>query len=214
MGMNSFKMLTKVELPLATPVIMAGIRTSMVLIVGTTTIAALIGAGGLGELILLGIDRGADINLILLGAIPAALLAVILDFILRGFEKISKRTGFKSFIIMLIISVLVIASPFIFNKTKQADLVIGAKLGSEPTILINMYKLLIEQDTDLDVELKPGLGKTDFNFSALQQGSIDIYPEFTGTAIISLLDSEAESKDRKSTRLNSSHVANSYAVFC
>src|SRR5690625_4325956 len=57
MGMNSLKTLTKVELPIATPVIMAGIRTSMVLIVGTTTIAALIGAGGLGELILLGIDR-------------------------------------------------------------------------------------------------------------------------------------------------------------
>src|SRR5690625_8053864 len=104
---------------------MAGIRTSMVLIVGTTTIAALIGAGGLGELILVGIDRGADINLILLGAIPAALLAIILDLILRGFEKISKRTGFKSFIIMLIISVLVIVSPFVFNKTKQADLIIG-----------------------------------------------------------------------------------------
>ena len=197
MGMNSFKMLTKVELPLATPVIMAGIRTSMVLIVGTTTIAALIGAGGLGELILLGIDRGADINLILLGAIPAALLAIILDLILRGFEKISKRTGFKSFIIMLIISVLVIVSPFVFNKTKQADLIIGAKLGSEPTILINMYKLLIEQETDLDIELKPGLGKTDFNFSALQQGSIDIYPEFTGTAIVSLLDSKAESNEAR-----------------
>src|SRR5699024_9511038 len=63
MGMNSVKRLTKVELPIAMPVIMAGIRTSMVLIVGTTTIAALIGAGGLGELILLGIDRGADLNL-------------------------------------------------------------------------------------------------------------------------------------------------------
>src|SRR5690625_890026 len=197
MGMNSLKRLTLIELPLAMPVIMAGIRTSMVLIVGTTTIAALIGAGGLGELILLGIDRGSDINLILLGVIPAALLAIILDLILRGFEKISKRTGFKSFIIMLIISVLVIASPFIFNKTKQADLVIGAKLGAEPTILINMYKLLIEQETDLDVELKPGLGKTDFNFSALRQGSIDIYPEFTGTAIVSLLDSKAESNEAR-----------------
>lgn len=95
MGMNSFKRLTKVELPIAMPVIMAGIRTSMVLIVGTTTIAALIGAGGLGELILLGIDRGADVNLILLGAIPAALLAIALDFILRGFEHVSKKQALK-----------------------------------------------------------------------------------------------------------------------
>ncbi|HLQ72396.1 MAG TPA: ABC transporter permease, partial [Bacillota bacterium] len=105
MGMNSFKRLTKVELPIAMPVIMAGIRTSMVLIVGTTTIAALIGAGGLGEIILLGLDRGADVPLILLGAIPAALLAIGLDFILRGFEKISRRTGFKSFVAMLIIAI-------------------------------------------------------------------------------------------------------------
>ena len=57
MGMNSKRRLMKVELPLAMPVIMAGIRTAMVLIVGTATIAALIGAGGLGDLILLGIDR-------------------------------------------------------------------------------------------------------------------------------------------------------------
>src|SRR5699024_7996742 len=88
MGMTSFILMMQVELPIATPVIMAGIRTSMVLIVGTTTIAALIGAGGLGELILLGLDRGADIHLILLGAIPAALLAIALDFILRMFERI------------------------------------------------------------------------------------------------------------------------------
>lgn len=55
MGMNQWKRLAKVELPLAMPVIMAGIRTSMVLIIGTATLAALIGAGGLGDLILLGI---------------------------------------------------------------------------------------------------------------------------------------------------------------
>ncbi len=58
MGMNTRKQLMKIELPIAMPVIMAGIRTSMVLIVGTTTIAALIGAGGLGDIILLGLDRG------------------------------------------------------------------------------------------------------------------------------------------------------------
>lgn len=197
MGMNSFKRLSKVELPIAMPVIMAGIRTSMVLIVGTTTIAALIGAGGLGELILLGIDRGADINLILLGAIPAALLAIILDLILRGFERISKRAGFKSFVAMLLIAVLVVTSPFIFNSSQRADIIIGGKLGSEPAILANMYKLLIEEDTDLNVELETGLGKTSFVFSALDKGSIDIYPEFTGTAIVTLMEEEAESNDAK-----------------
>ncbi|BBP93572.1 hypothetical protein BsIDN1_71900 [Bacillus safensis] len=88
MGMNHRKRLLKVELPLAMPVIMAGIRTGMVLIVGTATLAALIGAGGLGSLILLGIDRN-DMSLIVIGAIPAALLALLFDVVLRTFEKIS-----------------------------------------------------------------------------------------------------------------------------
>ncbi|WP_430785735.1 ABC transporter permease/substrate-binding protein [Virgibacillus flavescens] len=197
MGMNSLKRLTKVELPIAMPVIMAGVRTSMVLIVGTTTIAALIGAGGLGELILLGIDRGADLNLILLGAIPAALLAIFLDIILRGFEYISKRTGFKSFIALMVIAILVVTTPFMINGGKKADLVIGAKLGTEPSILINMYKLLIEEETNLDVKLEPGLGKTAFVFSALENGSIDMYPEFTGTAIVTHLGEKAVSNDPK-----------------
>ncbi|WP_284140063.1 MULTISPECIES: ABC transporter permease/substrate-binding protein [unclassified Virgibacillus] len=197
MGMNSYKRLLKIELPIAMPVIMAGIRTSMVLIVGTTTIAALIGAGGLGELILLGLDRGADINLILLGAIPAALLAILLDLVLRGFEHVSRKAGFQSFIAMIVITVLIISLPFIFQANKRADLVIGAKLGTEPAILINMYKLLIEEETDLDVALKPGLGKTAFVFSALKEGSIDIYPEFTGTAIVTHLEESAVSNEAR-----------------
>ena len=75
MGMNLWRRLSKVQIPLAMPMIMAGIRNAMVLIIGTATLAALIGAGGLGSLILLGIDRNNN-QLILLGAIPAALLAI------------------------------------------------------------------------------------------------------------------------------------------
>lgn len=195
MGMNSLKRLTKVEFPIAMPVIMAGIRTSMVLIVGTTTIAALIGAGGLGEIILLGLDRGADINLILLGAIPAALLAILLDFILKILERFSKKAGIKSFIVMLLIAILIIATPFMWNGNKQPDLVIGGKMGSEPEVLMNMYKLLIEEETDLMVGLEPNLGKTAFVFSALQEGSIDIFPEFTGTAIVTHMEEQAQSNE-------------------
>ncbi|CDQ19616.1 osmoprotectant transport system permease protein [Halobacillus karajensis] len=195
MGMKSFRRLTKIELPIAMPVIMAGIRTSMVLIVGTTTIAALIGAGGLGDLILLGLDRGGDANLILLGAIPAALLAIILDLVLRLFERTSAKSGFRSLVSLLVIAALIAVGPLAFGGKVKNDLTIGAKLGSEPAILIHMYKLLIEEETDLSVGLEPNLGKTDLVFSALQEGSIDIYPEFTGTAIVSLLGEEANSNE-------------------
>lgn len=195
MGMSSFRRLSKIELPLAMPVIMAGIRTSMVLIVGTTTIAALIGAGGLGELILLGIDKGGNLNLILLGAIPAALLAIVLDLILRLFERTSAKSGFRSLGIIMIVSLLVVTVPFIASRERTPDLVIGGKIGAEPAILMNMYKLLIEEETDLFVKTEPNLGKTDFVFEALKTGDIDIYPEFTGTVINTLLGETAQSND-------------------
>lgn len=89
-----------------------------------------------------------------------------------------------------------VAAPLIGGSSKN-QLVIGAKLGAEPEILINMYKLLIEDQTELTVELKPGLGKTSFVFNALQSGSIDLYPEFTGTALSEFLKEEAASNDRE-----------------
>ncbi len=193
MGMNRRLRLVKVELPLAMPVIMAGIRTATVLIIGTATLAALIGGGGLGELILLGIDRN-DTNLILLGAIPAALLAIIFDFALRFLEKLSLKRSLTALGGFAGIIALFLIIPIIAQANK-ADLVIAGKLGAEPEVLINMYKELIEQDTDLKVELKTGLGKTSFVFAALQSGDIDIYPEFTGTAISEFMKTTAVSTD-------------------
>ncbi|GHI00291.1 osmoprotectant update ABC transporter permease/substrate-binding subunit OpuFB [Neobacillus kokaensis] len=198
MGMNSRKRLIRVEIPLAMPVIMAGIRTAMVLIVGTATLAALIGAGGLGDLILLGIDRN-NTNLILLGAIPAALLAILFDYLLKKFEHLSYKKTFISLGTIALLAFLVIVTPFLGHQDQK--IVIAGKLGSEPEILINMYKILIEDGTDLQVELKPGLGKTSFVFNALKSGSIDIYPEFTGTSISEFLKETAKSTDREEVYL-------------
>lgn len=78
MGLTDWQILRKVEIPLALPIIMAGIRTSAVIIVGTATVAALIGAGGLGNPIFRGI-ASLNTHTILLGALPAACLAVIFD---------------------------------------------------------------------------------------------------------------------------------------
>ncbi|CAM3508458.1 MULTISPECIES: ABC transporter permease/substrate-binding protein [Saccharibacillus] len=193
MGMNRRRRLVKVELPLAMPVIMAGIRTATVLIIGTATLAALIGGGGLGELILLGIDRN-DTNLILLGAIPAALLAIVFDLALRFLQKLSLKRSLAALGGFALVIAAFLIIPLV-GQSNKADLVIAGKLGAEPEILINMYKELIEQDTDLDVELKPGLGKTSFVFAALQSGDVDVYPEFTGTAISEFMKTTAVSTD-------------------
>jgi osmoprotectant transport system permease protein len=86
MGMTKTQILTMVEIPLALPIIMGGIRISTVINIGTATIAALIGAGGLGDFIFKGISMGNN-HLILAGAIPTALLAISVDFILGIVEK-------------------------------------------------------------------------------------------------------------------------------
>lgn len=193
LGMNKKQQLFKVELPLAMPIIMAGIRTAMVLIIGTATLAALIGAGGLGDLILLGIDRN-NTALILLGAIPAALLALLFDALLRIIGKLNYRKSLFAFIAVVIVALLCIVVPLL-TQDKKETFIIGGKLGAEPAILVEMYKALIEQDTDLAVTVKPGLGKTSFLFSALKNGDIDLYPEFTGTVINELLKEETTARD-------------------
>ncbi|WP_078379615.1 ABC transporter permease/substrate-binding protein [Sutcliffiella halmapala] len=196
MGMTSLKRLFRVELPLALPVIMAGIRTAMVLIIGTATIVALIGAGGLGSLILLGIDRNDNV-LILLGAIPAALLAILFDIILRSIESASRKGAGKKALIIGLVVIMLFLSPFAIMRATESDIVISGKIGAEPDIIINMYKLLIEEETGLSVELRPSLGNTSFVYRALKNKDIDIYPEYSGTAIMTLLEEEPVSLDER-----------------
>ncbi|ETZ20910.1 ABC transporter permease/substrate-binding protein [Pedobacter sp. V48] len=90
LGMSRTQVLLQVELPLALPVILAGIRTATVINVGVATLASFIAAGGLGEFIFGGISLNNS-NMILAGAIPAALLAVILDLLLSGIQKLDFR---------------------------------------------------------------------------------------------------------------------------
>jgi len=184
-GMSKLERLKKFELPLAMPVIVSGIRTATVLIIGTATLAALVGAGGLGTFILLGIDR-RNVNLILIGAISSAFLAILFNGLLKWLEKAKLRTSMIAFLCLL----LGLGGSYIpsqlQNKTNK-HLIIAGKMGPEPEILMNMYKLLIEANTDITVEVKPNFGKTDFLYQALKKGDIDIYPEFTGTITESLL---------------------------
>ena len=86
MGMTDSQRLWKVELPLGASVILAGLRTATVTCVGVATIAAAIGAGGLGELIFRGV-ASVDNGLVLAGAVPAALLALLADSLLGALEK-------------------------------------------------------------------------------------------------------------------------------
>jgi osmoprotectant transport system permease protein len=94
MGLKSRELLWNVELPLAAPVILAGVRVATVITIGTATIAAAIGAGGLGEFIFRGLAM-VDNNLILAGAIPAALMALIADSLIGLFERLAIRRAHR-----------------------------------------------------------------------------------------------------------------------
>lgn len=85
MGMTELQRLVRVELPLAVPVIMAGVRTAAVIAIGTATLAAMVGGGGLGRYIYRGLQFMRD-YLILVGAVPAAVLALVADFVLGRVE--------------------------------------------------------------------------------------------------------------------------------
>ena len=90
MGLTSGQLLWKVELPLAMPVLLSGIRVAAVITIGVATIAAAIGAGGLGEFIFRGIAM-VDNGVILAGAIPTAVMALVADLGLSGVEKLLVR---------------------------------------------------------------------------------------------------------------------------
>lgn len=332
MGMTSFQRLVRVELVLAFPVIMAGIRTATVINVGVGTLAAYIAAGGLGEFIFGGIALN-NTNMILAGAIPAALLAIVLDFLLSLVQHTGGR-GRRRAIALLPVALLVFSSFYVIpignssrllagftpefmgrrdgdiglhmvyglhirtvvisdavmykaiydhkldvisgystdGRLKAYDLIVldddkkifppyyaapvirkevltkypelgpvlnklagkindslmtllnykaeyegqspeqiardfltgqglyhvprtgnkgtvvlGSKIFPEQYILTDMYAMLIRGYTDLKVESKTGLGGTKICFEALTHGQIDMYPEYTGTALLAIL---------------------------
>jgi osmoprotectant transport system permease protein len=95
MGMSKAQVTFKIELPLARPVIVAGIRTSTVLNVGTAAVAGMIGAGGLGELIVTGIALRV-MQIVVQGAAPTAALAILLDAALGETERMLTPRGLRA----------------------------------------------------------------------------------------------------------------------
>ena len=95
LGMTEWQILRSVRLPLAAPTIMAGIRTAAIWTVGTATLAAFIGAGGLGVPIVSGLQL-ADVNIILSGALPATILALIVDGLLGWVERLVRPRGLEA----------------------------------------------------------------------------------------------------------------------
>lgn len=198
MGMTDRQILRQVELPLAMSVILTGVRVAMVISVGVATIAAAVGAGGLGVYIFRGL-RQYDNSLLLAGAIPAALLALAADFSLGVAEKYfapgrrSSRTPLIVAMAIVVLALLVLVpkqgSVTSTARTNASDaIVVGSKDFTESILLAEIAAQLLERK-GVQVVRQFELGGN-LPHEALVSGRIDLYPEYTGTAYAAILHHE------------------------
>lgn len=203
-GLTRAQILTKIQIPQALPIIMAGVRISSVSAVGLMTMAAFIGGGGLGYLIFSGI-RTVNNYQILAGAIPACILALLVDYFFGAIEKLVtplslqsdknhqeniKKSQRKNKIIV-IGTIILIAFLFLheidFSK-KSGDVIrVGSKDFTEQEILCYMTSHAIENNTDINVEEECNLGGAQVVFSALTNNNIDLYIDYAGTDYTDIL---------------------------
>ena len=176
MGMTPSQLLRLIELPLAMPAIAAGIRVAAVVGVGSATIAAAIGAGGLGQYIYRGLSM-VDSTVILAGAVPAALLAIAVDggialagaAVVRAPAHGSSSHGCRRGIAWLVLAIAVRRCRPLLRRHRR-----GSKNFTEQLILGEMVAQAIERETGLPVQRRLNLGGTLICDRALS-GDIDVY---------------------------------------
>lgn len=199
MGMTPRQLLWWVQIPLALPAIVAGIRIATVIGVGTTTIAAAIGAGGLGEYIFRGLAM-VDATTILAGAIPAALLALAADGLLVLLERRIRlgrvgTLGTARAAGVVIVSAGVLGAA-VWGGNPDAAIVIGSKNFTEQVILGELVAQAVEAEGGPRVVRKLNLGGTFICDRGLRNGELDVYVEYTGTAVSAIFH-EAVPRDSR-----------------
>ncbi len=187
MGSTKLQLLFKIQIPLAMPVIMSGIRSMTTMTIALTGIASFIGAGGLGVAIYRGITTN-NAAMTITGSLIIALLALAMDALLGfidGQMKHDKARSTKKRIFYAVLAAAVavafLISTLQWNKRENV-IHIATKPMTEQYILGEMLSLMIRQDTGLEVELTQGVGGGVANiWPAMESGEFDLYPEYTGT---------------------------------
>src|SRR5688500_7247279 len=190
MGLTPRQVLWRVEWPLALPSIVSGLRVAVVIGVGTATIASAIGAGGLGDYIFRGLAM-VDGTVILAGALPAALLAIVADAILALAGRVvipRRRTAVSAGALFAIVLMVIGGTAWVSLAGERSDVIVGSKNFTEQVILGELLAQAIERETDLRVERRLNLGGTAIAHQALLSGGIDIYVEYSGTALTAIFN--------------------------
>lgn len=209
-GLTKKQVLTKVKIPMALPVIMAGVRISAVTAVGLMTMAAFIGAGGLGYMVFSGIRTANNLQ-ILAGAIPACILALLVDFLMGIVEKLvtpislqpvyqaqkekakKGRTKQKAILAVAALLLVVLVGNSVIGGMggkEKKEITIGGLDFTESFNLVYLYKYYIEHETDVKVKAETNLGGSQVARGALKKDEIDMFVDYTGTIYVEVLQNK------------------------
>jgi len=193
-GMTRRQSMMLVELPLALPVIMAGIRTSAIWVIGTATLSTPVGQTSLGNYIFTGLQTQNWV-FVLFGCFAAAILALVVDYLLALMERgLSARRRGRVLAGSLGLVCLVVAALAPGLTSVRAVYVLGAKPFTEQYILAALMQQRL-RDSGLSALRRDGLGST-IAFNALAAGDIDAYVDYTGTIWANYMQ-RGESKPRQ-----------------
>jgi osmoprotectant transport system permease protein len=198
-GMTDRQRLLRVELPLALPVIVAGVRTATVWVVGTATLATPVGATSLGNYIFSGLQT-RNFTAVLVGSVAAALLAIGLDGLIRLLEsgvrdrKPARVRSAGAALAALALYAAASAAPALWQGDEK-PVAIGAKTFTEQYILAALLAGQIEERTGHATRSVSSLGST-VVFDALRTGELDAYVDYSGTIWATIMKRDTLPEDR------------------
>lgn len=213
-GMTPSQVLFRVQFPQALPMIMSGVRISAVNSVGFMTLAAYVGAGGLGVLVYAGI-RTLNNAQTLAGAIPACFLALFIDYFFGLVEKLVTPVSLRLTpssdllkikkqhkrrrlaLIAICLCVVLLFTVSALHLESRPDIIVCSKDYTEQIVLNSMVADVIEGNTDLTVGRKMALGGSQICFNSLASGAVDVYTEYSGTMYTNLLGHDPISDKQK-----------------
>ncbi len=186
-GMSPNQILVKVRLPLALPIIIAGIRTATVWTVGLATLSTLVGATSFGNYIFTGLQI-RNLVAVTVGSLAAAIMAVVLDSLIAGVQWLvenrnqhSATKKYKQVKVVVATAFLIgiVFSTYSLLPDSEADFVVGGKGFTEQHIIAGLLKAELER-SGFEVDQRLGLG-SEVVYSATANETVDVYLEYTGT---------------------------------
>lgn len=214
LGMNSYQMLLRVELPLAAPVILSGIRTATVLVVGTATLATPVGAPSLGNYIFAGLEMN-DMTSTVFGCVAAALLAIVLDQLVHLLERAlsERRKRLAATAVIGLAAVLAggLYGPVVRAFAPPAPIVASAPFTEQHILSEVMTRQL--QEAGFRVDQRLGMGET-IQFLALKQNQIDCCVNYTGNIWATLMHRKQSASSETTYHETAAFLREQYGVEC